>query len=38
MATVLVVDDDRDIRALLHTLLGNVGYTVLETADGLAAT
>lgn len=38
MATVLVVDDERDIRALLTTLLSNVGYTVVEAADGLAAT
>jgi len=38
MATVLVADDDRDIRALLTTLLSNVGYDVLEAADGLAAT
>lgn len=38
MVTVLVVDDERDIRALLTTLLSNVGYTVLEAADGLAAT
>ena len=36
-ATVLVVDDDRDIRALLTTLLNNEGYKVLESADGLAA-
>ena len=38
MATVLVVDDERDIRALLTTLLSNVGYDVMEAADGLAAT
>ena len=31
-------DDDRDIRALLNILVSNVGYTVLEAADGLAAT
>ena len=38
MATVLVADDERDIRALLTTLLSSVGYDVLEAADGLAAT
>ena len=38
MATVLVVDDNPDIRAVLNTLLGNAGYNVLEAADGLAAT
>lgn len=37
MATVLLADDERDIRALLTTLLSNVGYKVLEAADGLAA-
>ena len=37
MATVLVADDQRDIRAVLTTLLTSVGYDVLEAADGLAA-
>ena len=37
MATVLVADDERDIRALLTTLLGKEGYKVVEAADGLAA-
>jgi len=33
MATVLVADDQRDIRAVLTTLLTSVGYDVLEAAD-----
>lgn len=37
MATVLVADDERDIRAVLNTLLSSVGYDVLEAADGLTA-
>jgi CheY-like chemotaxis protein len=37
MATILVVDDERDIRALLTTLLSNAGYDVLEAANGMAA-
>jgi len=37
MATVLVADDQRDIRAVLNTLLTSVGYDVLEAADGLTA-
>lgn len=34
--TLLVVDDDEDIRELLHTYLSGVGYTVLEAADATA--
>jgi DNA-binding response OmpR family regulator len=33
---LLVVDDDEDIRELLRTYLGSVGYTVLEAADAKA--
>jgi len=33
---LLVVDDDEDIRELLHTYLSGVGYTVLEAADAKA--
>jgi DNA-binding response OmpR family regulator len=35
-ATVLVVDDDADIRRLVRTLLERAGYTVLEAPDGRA--
>ncbi len=34
MGTVLVIDDDRDIRGLLRYLLQEEGWTVLEAADG----
>jgi DNA-binding response OmpR family regulator len=33
-ATVLVVDDDADIRGLLRELLERAGYEVVESADG----
>jgi DNA-binding response OmpR family regulator len=36
-ATVLVVDDDADIRRLVRTLLEKEGATVYEAADGRAA-
>jgi signal transduction histidine kinase len=36
-ATVLVVDDDRDVREFIVTSLHNLGYRVLEAASGLAA-
>jgi DNA-binding response OmpR family regulator len=36
-ASVLVVDDDPDVRALVSTLLGRAGYVVAEAADGHAA-
>jgi len=32
--TVLIVDDDRAIRALIRTLLEKAGYTILEVASG----
>jgi DNA-binding response OmpR family regulator len=35
--SVLVVDDDPDVRALVSTLLGRAGYLVTEAADGRAA-
>ena len=34
MASVLVVDDDADIRGLLHELLQRQGHTVIEASDG----
>lgn len=36
-ATVLVVDDNQDIRETVRLTLEDEGYTVLEAADGLAA-
>jgi DNA-binding response OmpR family regulator len=35
--SVLVVDDDPDVRALVSTLLGRAGYLVAEAPDGRAA-
>jgi CheY-like chemotaxis protein len=32
--TVLVVDDDRDVRAMLTTLLGVAGFDVIEASNG----
>jgi len=37
MAKVLVVDDERGIRALLVDILGDAGYEVIEAADGSVA-
>ena len=37
MTTVLVADDDSDIRDLVAFKLGQAGYTVLSVGDGLAA-
>ncbi|WP_435921583.1 response regulator [Paenibacillus sp. DYY-L-2] len=34
MNTVLVVDDDADIRDVIHVYLRNEGYRVVEAADG----
>lgn len=36
-ACVLVVDDDRDIRELIHLVLADGGYDVVEAANGAAA-
>jgi len=35
--TILVVDDDQDVRTVAATLLDELGYRVLEAADGRAA-
>lgn len=37
MATVLIVDDDANNRALVRTLLRYAGHTAVEAADGRAA-
>jgi len=37
MPTVLVVDDDPEIRDVIHVYLRNEGYQVIEAADGVAA-
>ena len=34
MANILVVDDDEDVRLLLHTLLEGRGHAVTEAEDG----
>ena len=34
MATILVVDDDQTIRALLREILNNEGHHILEAIDG----
>ena len=36
-ACVLVVDDDRDIRDLVHLVLADDGYEVVEAPNGAAA-
>src|SRR5262245_29423658 len=36
-ATILVVDDDDDIRAVLKDRLASLGYRVLDTGDGIEA-
>lgn len=36
-ATILVVDDDPSIRALLETRLSKIGYRILTAEDGAAA-
>jgi PAS domain S-box-containing protein len=35
--TILVVEDDPDVRTLAVTLLGDLGYEVLEAGDGYSA-
>src|SRR6202142_2808806 len=35
--TVLVVDDEPNIRSFVHSVLARQGYDVLEAEDGLAA-
>lgn len=37
MNTVLIVDDDSEIRDIIHIYLRNEGYQVIEAADGLEA-
>lgn len=37
MNTVLVVDDDPEIRDVIHVYLRNEGYDVIEAADGVEA-
>ena len=34
---VLVVDDDKDVRELVETILRNAGFAVTSVADGAAA-
>jgi DNA-binding response OmpR family regulator len=36
-ASILIVDDDRDLAAMLAEFIGNEGFTVLTAADGAAA-
>jgi DNA-binding NtrC family response regulator len=37
MASILIVDDDPEMRALLLDVLGNEGYDVVEARDGTEA-
>ena len=37
MQTILVVDDQDDVRALVRDILALQGYTVLDTSDPQAA-
>lgn len=37
MPTILVVDDDYEIRDVIHMYLRNEGYTVIEAEDGIEA-
>lgn len=37
MTTILVVDDDSEIRDVIHVYLRNEGYRVLEATDGMEA-
>jgi len=36
-AKVLIADDDRMVRALLHEMLTDMGHTVVEAENGLQA-
>ena len=36
-ATVLIADDDPDLRDILRSILEGAGFSVVETADGAAA-
>lgn len=37
MASILIIDDDDPVREILRRLLGRVGHTVYEAADGKTA-
>lgn len=37
MATILIVDDDQNVRRALYTLLERRGHEVLQAADGVVA-
>src|ERR1700756_5395916 len=37
MTTIALVDDDRDVRAVVSTMLESEGYQVLAYPDGLTA-
>lgn len=37
MKTILIVDDDPEIRKLLNAILSKEGYTVIEAEDGSVA-
>ena len=34
MNTILVVDDDSEIRDIIHVYLRNEGYSIIEAANG----
>lgn len=37
MATILLVEDERDVRHLLRTILEDTGHEVIEACDGVEA-
>lgn len=37
MKTILIADDEKEARILVHITLADPGYRILETADGKAA-